>query len=270
MSKSVLNNEKVRIEIEKVLEAFKKPDSLEFVAKGFFKRGTEIASDNWSILNKLIMMVNGTSDARTFQQWKSINRFPKKGSHAFFIFAPILVPDDKAENKDDKKKMKLVGYRTIPEFKYESTEGDPVNYNPDKELPVFCGSKLAEKWGITIKQGFENPLYYAFYSSTKKEIVIASDSQQTFFHEISHAADEKITGTIKGGQNPSQEIVAEFSAAVLMNIFGLKAGTANTYQYIERYAKQLGKETIEAVIPLIGKISKVINLIINESNELVK
>lgn len=274
MPRSALDNDKVRVEIEKLLEIFKKPDSLEFVAKSFFRRGADLPSDGWSNLNRLIMLSNGTSDARTFNQFKEINRYPKKGSKAFYIFAPLLVPEKDKDghpvlDKNGKPKVKLIGYKTIPEFRVEDTDGEPVDYKPSAELPRFCGTELAEKWGITVKQGYENPSYYAMYSHTKKEIVCATPCQQDFFHELVHAADDKISGGIKGGQDPAQEIVADFSSAVLMGIFGLKAGTKNTYDYVKSYANQLGKDdAIEAIIPLIGKISKLINLIIKESDEL--
>ena len=38
---------------------------------------------SWSMCNQMIAFFYGTRDARTFNSWKEVGRFPKKGSHAF-------------------------------------------------------------------------------------------------------------------------------------------------------------------------------------------
>jgi len=96
---------------------------------------------------------------------------------------------------------------------------------------------------------------------------MATDNQQTFFHELVHAADEKVQGKIKEGQETNQEIVAEFGAAVLMKMFGLQTGTKNAYEYINKYADNLKKDAIDAVIPLVSRIGKAINLILDENEK---
>ena len=83
---------------------------------------------------------------------------------------------------------------------------------------------------------------------------MATPDQGVFFHELIHAADEKIQGKLKGGQEVSQEIVAEFGSAILMRMFGLKASERSTYDYIDSYAKVQGRNAIDAVIPLINSL----------------
>ena len=269
--KSLIKNDKVRKEIESLIEAFKTPESLNLVAKGFFTRGTDLPSDSWSVLNRIIMMSHNTTDARGYQAWKKVGRYGKKGE-AFSILAPILISvkkdKDKKESKDNMKKV-LIGFRPIPVWPVEGTEGKDVDYGATSEMPEFLGKEVAESWGLTIEQGFENPSYYAYYSPVQKKILMATPSQQTFFHELSHAADDRITG-VKGGQDPVQEIVAEMSASVLMTMMGLEAGTKNTYDYIERYAKEMNKTAVDSIIPLISRIGKIITLIMDESDTLLE
>jgi len=57
------------------------------------------------------------------------------------------------------------------------------------------------------------------------------------------------------------------SAAVLMRMFGLKHGSKNTYDYISKYADNLKKEPVDAVIPLVSRIGKIINLILDENEK---
>jgi hypothetical protein len=274
MARSMLTNDKVRAEINGLLEMFKEPESLETVAKSMFRRGIDIPSDNWSILNRLIMMRHGTFDARGARAWFKIGRKVKKAGN-FCILAPkmIQVVDRDSNgvakldaNGKEKKKPILIGFFPIPTWPVENTEGKEVNYKIDKVMPEFLCEKVAKMWGITIKQGFDNPSFYAYFSPTRKEIVMATNDQQTFFHELVHSADEKVQGKVKEGQESNQEIVAEFGAAVLMRMFGLKAGTKNTFEYIDKYADNLKKETVDAVIPLVSRIGKAINLIL-DANE---
>jgi len=275
MARSMLSNDKVRGEIEGLLKMFKEPESLETVAKSMFRRGIDIPSDNWSILNRLIMMRHGTFDARGPRAWFKVGRKVTKAGN-FCIIAPklwlkpVLDNDGKPVLDKDGKEKKipiLVGFNPIAVWGVEKTEGKDVDYKVDKEMPQFLCEKVAKNWGMKVRQGFDNPSFYAYFSPERKEIVMATDDQQAFFHELVHAADEKVQGAIKAGQDSNQEIVAEFGAAVLMRMFGLKAGTKNTYEYIDKYADNLKKETVDAVIPLVSRIGKAINLILDENEK---
>ena len=44
--------------------------------------------------------------------------------------------------------------------------------------------------------------------------------ESVFFHELAHAAHEKVKGTLKAGQDPLQEVVAELSAQALCRMVG--------------------------------------------------
>jgi len=269
--KSLIENDKVRAEIENLIEAFKTPDSLNLVAKSMFTRGANLPSDNWSVLNRIIQFAHSTSDARGYQAWKKVERYGEKGG-AFNILAPILIntkkDKDKKESKDNTRKI-LIGFRPIPVWPVENTKGKDVDYGTVDEMPEFLGKEVAESWGLKIEQGFQNPSYFAYYSPMQKKILMATASQQTFFHELSHAADDRITG-VKGGQDPVQEIVAEMSSAVLMTMCGLETGTSNTFNYIERYAKEMDKTAVDSIIPLISRIGKIVTSIMDESNVLLE
>lgn len=253
-----IKNEGVRSTINSVIEQLQKPDSLELITKNFFTR-SGVPSDNWSFLNRLIMLSNGTDDARSFRAWGSIERNVLKGSKAIKIVAPTMIASEEVDKKTGKKKktQKLVGFHYTNVFSVESTDGKPVDYKT-QPLPRFKGQELAEEFGVKIVQGFANDSYYAYYDPTNKIIKMATDSQETLFHELCHLVDDKLVKKLKTGQHAEQEIVAEFSSCVLMNLLGLGTATKNTYDYLNRYATQLNTDTVSAIIPLLSRVSKIV------------
>jgi hypothetical protein len=105
-------------------------DNLEKVAKAVFK-GNEIPSDRWSFLNRILMYLNNTEDARGFRQWQEAGRFVKKGSKAFYIFAPMFkkfIEEKVLESGEIVKQEKqiLTGFKGIPIFRFDDTDGAPV------------------------------------------------------------------------------------------------------------------------------------------------
>ena len=215
------------------------------------------------------MMRHDTLDARGSKAWYKIGRRATKGNH-FCIIAPklITVPSENLKNPD-KKEKRLIGFYPIAVWSAETTVGSEIEYKADKPLPDFVGKEIAESWGLELEQGFDNLKYYAYYSPDRKKIRMATPDQQTFFHELAHAADHKINTHIKTGQQSDQEIVAEFSSAILMRMFGLRTGEKNVYDYIEKYSKTKDREVIDSVIPMISRISKVVNCVMEENEKLL-
>jgi antirestriction protein ArdC len=86
----------------------------------------------------------------------------------------------------------------------------------------------------------------------------------TFFHELSHAAHEKLKGKLKTGHDSLQEIVAELSAQALCRLVGRKNvdTTGNSYQYIESYAAKLDMSPHTACLRVLSDTEKVLKLIL--------
>jgi len=128
----------------------------------------------------------------------------------------------------------LTGFGCKPVFRFEDTGGEPLEYEQISipELPLI---QKALEWGISVKCIPGDYSYYGFYSAPRKEIALATPEEKVFFHELSHAAHEKVKGQLKSGQDPLQEIVAELSAASLCMLVGKTTnGTfGNSYKYID-------------------------------------
>jgi antirestriction protein ArdC len=253
-------NDKVKNVLKGILAMFKSGEIPEAVAYASHPTA-DIPSNRWSFTNRIIMFFSGTQDARGFRQWKEANRYVKKGSKAFHILVPCFgIEKDEHTGKEDKV---LRYFKSAPVFRIEDTEGEPLDYEM-LEVPDLPLLDRAQEWGIGVKSIPGNYFYHGSYSKTQKKISLATDEEGVFFHELAHAAHEKVNGGLKNGQDPFQEIVAELSAQALCRIVGKKAQDTigNSYRYIESYAKKLDLNPYSACMRVMRDTEKVLKLIL--------
>jgi len=77
-------NNKVRQVLNTIVEKFKTGEIPDAVALVSFPMA-DIPSGKWSFMNRIIMLLSGTADARGWRQWKGVNRCVKKGGKAIYI-----------------------------------------------------------------------------------------------------------------------------------------------------------------------------------------
>ena len=250
---------KVRETLDKIIERFKSGDIPEAVAYTMFPI-PDLPSTRWSLLNRTLMFLSGTMDARGIRQWNQANRYVKKGTKAIYI----LVPYFRKVDDDGTEQQVISGFGAKPVFRVEDTNGEPLDYQ-SMELPDLPLIERAEEWGISIKAVPGNYRYYGYYSWDRKEIAIATSQECVFFHELAHSAHHIIKGNLKPGQDPFQEIVAELSAQALALMVGKSAEdvSGNGYRYIGRYAEKAGMGVHAACLRVMGDTEKVLNLILN-------
>ncbi len=253
-------NERVREILDGIIDKFKSGEIPEAVAMASFPI-PDIPSTKWSFTNRLLMFLAGTGDARGFQQWKSANRWVKKGSRAIYILVPCMRKEVDEETGEEKEVLRF--FRTAPVFMYEDTEGEPLDYE-QIELPDMPLIRKAKEWGISVKAIPGNYRYRGYYSPNRNEIALATPEEKVFFHELAHAGHERFKGKLKAGQDPLQEIVAELSAQALCRLVGkqVRDTTGNSYQYIERYAEKVGLSPHSACLRVLGETEKVLGLIL--------
>jgi len=170
--------------------------------------------------------------------------------------------DGRHQGREGNKEI-LVGFLAKPVFRYEDTDGEPLDYE-QIELPELPLIERAEEWGIQVTAMPGSYRYKGYYSPQNKVIALATKEECVFFHELSHCAHEKIQGKLKKGQVPIQEIVAELSAQALCRIIG-KSGErylGNSYRYIEGYAEQLGILPHTACLKVMAETEKLLGLIL--------
>jgi len=257
-------------ELEKVVKVFSQKSFPDKIAKTFIK-GAGKPMSKWSWGNRLLVYIQKTTDARGYKQWKKVDRNVKRGSKAISILAPVMI---KIPKKDSVTKLVVepkefipicIGFKAIPIFRYEDTEGKPLKEYKPKDIPPLLS--VAEKWGVKVRYDDTAIGEYGSYNSTNKEIRLCTESIDTFFHELAHIAHEKIDGTLKGGQDPEQEAIAELTACVLSTIYGYNIKNY-AFNYIGHYAKDKKPLAVGRMcFKVMGKVGKVLELILTESGD---
>ena len=257
-------NDKVKQVLNVILDKFKSGDIPEAVAYSMYPI-PEIPSAKWSLMNRTLMFLSGTMDGRGYKQWQQVDRFVRKGSKAFHILVPF-VRKTKDEEGDDRQF--LIGFGCRPVFRKEDTDGKELEYDTI-ELPDLPLIERAQEWGISVRAIPGNYRYNGYYSFNRKEIALATPEEKVFFHELSHAGHEKVIGSLTGGQDALQEIVAELSAAALCKLVGKQGnGTfGNSYKYIEKYAGKINMSPYKACLKVMSETEKVLNLILKGESE---
>lgn len=253
-------NTNVKAVLTAILETFQSGDIPEAVAYSLFPI-PNIPSARWSLINRIVMFLAGTRDARGIRQWNRENRYVKKGSKAFSILVPHLTKTEDTETGEEREV--LHGFLAKPVFRYEDTDGEPLDYE-QIELPDLPFLERAEEWGIQVQAIPGEYRYKGYYSSAKNLIALATRDECVFFHELAHCAHERIKGSLKNGQDPLQEIVAELSSQALCRLVGKTAGRylGNSYRYIEGYAEQLHITPYTACLKVMAETEKVVTLIL--------
>ena len=223
-------NDRAKALLDNIVDQISSDTVSQFMQKSLF--GAEVPMTKWSALNRFSCYLSGTDDARGYRQWQKVDRYVKKGSNAIHIFAPLMIQTE--DSTEDEVEKKLVGFRPVPVFRVEDTDGATLAYQ-DQIRSIDPGnlplSELSKALGIEISIGITtNGEYGSFCPSTKK-IRICTDSEQTFLHELSHAIDHQL------GNNEAAEVVAELSACFLSSLYGLTANIGFTHEYIKSWSK---------------------------------
>ena len=99
----------------------------------------------------------------------------------------------------------------------------------------------------------------------EERIVLCSHEERVFFHELAHAAHKRVRGQLNGGQDPTQEIVAETVAATLCQLYGLSGYVYHGRDYIASYAK--GSPPAKAAMRVLADVRAVLDLILDPEAE---
>lgn len=255
-------NDKVKSILDGIVEQFRTGDIPEAITLGMFPV-PDLPSSKWSLLNRTAMFISGTMDARGYKQWRSVNRYVKKGSKAVYILVPVF----RKTNEDCGDDLALTGFSAKPVYRSEDTDGEPLDYE-QIELPEIPLISRAVEWGLSVRVVPGNYRYYGCYNQTKKEILLASPDESVLFHELAHHADKLIKGKLVGGQDPLQEITAELAAATLCRLVGKESDSlGNSYQYIENYASKLKISAHTATLKVLSNTEKILKLILFSDQE---
>ncbi len=216
----------------------------QFCRKRLFAEGVELPMMKWSTLNQIACFLSGTVDARGIDQWRRVGRWPKKGSKAIYILVPMFRTvsrqnserdEGEPESVEDQERKILSGFRCLPVFRFEDTEGKDLDYQ--QTMKEFDPSKfplyqVALSMGVTVHAGLTFNAY-GYFEQHDKTITLGTDDVTTFMHELSHAVDAVLPG--KSDDYNYNEVVAELSSCFLCTLYGLPHHEQHTKAYIEQY-----------------------------------
>ena len=169
-----------------ILQEFQQGTIPEAIALALFPEA-DVPSARWSLTNRLLMVLAGTQDARGIKQWNAVGRRVKKGAKALRIFAPRIIrvkaqkPAEPLEDQgeENQEQQKLVGFLLIPVFRVEDTEGEPLGWAWESDLPLL---EVALAWGLEAKAIPGNVAFYGSFRASTSEISLASPEEKVFFH----------------------------------------------------------------------------------------
>lgn len=276
MQKNIANNAKndqiIKESVDQLLEMFRTGQLPEKVAFSIIHRhaGDIIPSDSWSIGNRVLQMLQGTSDARGFKQWQEAGRHVKKGSHAIHILAPLTFKIKEKDEKtgEDVEKVIVKGYRPIPVFRVEDTEGASLAYDHDYEPathPTFYD--VAAKLGIDVSYAPLRANFLGQYSLRTNSIQLCADDAVVYYHELAHAIHATIVD-LRVYDTAKAEVVAEFSALVLANIAHITGFEQQGFDYIAHYAKtHKPANVMREIFSVLNDVEAIVNKVLEVSDD---
>ena len=256
-------------ELEKIVQLFSSKELPNTCAKALID-SIEKPSSSWSLGNQILMVIHGTSDARGYRQWQEVNRYVRQGAKAFYILGPIIVKRKviDEETKQEKEESALVGFKGIPVFRYEDTEGKELPVYKPKEIPPL--TDVAKAWGLLIK--YERVAgEYGHYNFQDRSIILSTEAWDTFFHELAHAGDAMLENHDfnKVTHEGVGEVVAVLTAATLARIYG-RPSDAYSWNYIARYAESKKPEAVGRLcIRVLSKVQKIISTIFETKAQII-
>lgn len=247
--------------LDEITKKFSEQEFPKICAKAFIN-AAEIPSASWSLGNQIAMLMENTTDARGYRQWESVQRYVKKGSKAIYILVPMVV---KRKDCKDEDKTMTVGFKAMPVFRYEDTDGKPLEEYKPKTLPPLFG--LAEKNGLDVQWRNSESGEGASINIPKRIITLSTEAPDTFLHEMVHWYDNKNV-KLKMLQDPEQETVAQLGACVLSKMYGFDSETY-TWNYIASYAKSDSPQKVgQMCLRVLGRVQKAINAILEDAESI--
>ena len=254
--------ERANVELEKLVQLFSSAQLPDLCVKALIS-APEKPSSTWSMGNQLLMLLAGTDDARGYKQWNEVGRHVKAGTKAFRILGPIFVKKRLESTDPDHEKGEevevLVGFRAIPVFRYQDTEGAELpTYRPRNPPPLL---EVAEKFGMRVNYTRLAAGVYGYSDYERKIIGLATESWDVFWHELAHTIHRSFEPKAGHGQEPEAETIAQLVAATLARLYG-KPADSFSWTYIAGQAQTSSPQQVGRLcMRVLERAKKVLELI---------
>ena len=265
--------------LESGIESFVTGDDWRAMLARMAKRG-RFAFSRFSFMNQVICWAYRPKSAyiATFNGWKSVGRFPRKGT-GFSILRPNIRMVDKLDSNGNpmydasgkrQKEKKLVGFLALTVFAYEDTDGAEVDFSlpiPQVDnVEVFenCmgvlrdvalnldGGKIVSSFEFRARMDSDvHRTASGWYSKQTKGITVIDSGNKgedfaTAVHELAHAI---LHPAGEHHSQPEMEVEAESVSFVVCTALGMDCGKAS-FPYVANWA---GKENPQKAVQASGK-----------------
>lgn len=260
----------------KIVDRMKNGSPVPVLANVFLK-GSGKHFENWSFLNQMVVLMNDYTDAMGFKQWQKKGRTVKKGEKAMYILAPLACKGKRKDANGVEKDYQFIkGFRGVPVFGYEQTEGEDIDFgSEDREhldsLPLL---EVAKEWGINVGS-YSGKGHYAagYFEPHSLSIMLGVENLSTWLHELVHAAEFRhgVLDNKEYAKNKvDAEIVAEFGSVILAHAIGMpdKADEGGCWKYVQHYIAGSNMQVDEACYKLINRTCQAVNYILDTAKEL--
>jgi hypothetical protein len=257
---------------QKIVRLFEDTNSLpKPLAQVFIRRKDRPHCRKWSWGNQLLVALSGYTDARTFNQWQEVSRSVKKNEKAFYILAPVT---RKVKKKGtDEEKVIVVGFRGLPVFGYEQTDGEPL-LTVDVDVETWVNSlpllDVAKAWGLSVGTFDGAGAGCLGLYRWGKAIELGVKNLATWAHELVHAADFRNGSLKERGQHWRSETVAELGGAVLLEVLGFNQDSdlGGCFAYVRMYAEKEKISPTEACMKVFDRTCAAVGLILDTAEQM--
>jgi len=269
--------------LTEIVEIFKTKELPNLVAKVLVHTEGK-PCDRWSLGNKLIMVAHGTTDARTYQQWQEVGRFPvgsvkcadcglvvpskfvpqtmkctKCGGRlkriAFHILAPVRIPVcPKCSRKPTGKDAAFCTEcgekiaQKLVGFRACPYPMFAAENTAGRPLPVYQPRKLPPLFEVAKRWGlfvkYERMAIGYGAFSSGNSTITLATENENDFWHELGHAAHAQIEKLKPGQVPEQEAVAELTAATLSRLYRNDAYVCEAWNYLAHYAENRTPEAV--------------------------
>jgi hypothetical protein len=156
----------------------------------------------------------------------------KEGSKAFYIIGPVTkkITEEKSLESGEKvreEKQIIAGFKAIPVFRIEDTEGETIIREDFKVNIPYEFNSIIQELGLKVQPVRFCGSAYGSYNLLNKEIRLASPEIEVFLHELSHAVDDRLTGMRPGQRKDGLDMLYKifYSQFIQISIATAKNGT---------------------------------------------
>lgn len=228
-----------------------------------------------SFRNQILCMIQapGAAQVATYPTWQREGRQVRRGEKAIWIIQPRMWRRSAEGEGGQAEEISGVGFRALPVFTLEQTEGEPLADAPalpDVTAPEAFADSVERLRAVALgldgvvsdvtlrgREDSDRPEVDGWYAPRTRGIVVLTDKPRAhvfrvLVHEIAHAI-------LHGGEDhhsaPVREVEAESVAFVVCHALGLDTGPTS-FPYVAIWASRAGKADAEAILETGQRIAR--------------